>query len=62
MSDQTVVQDEVEYAPNLGVDLTPQEASLIFSAFEQVPLTGPETKEVAASVQRKLLPLLSLVQ
>ena len=62
MSDSTVVQDDVEYAPNIGVDLTPQEAGLIFSAFEQVPLNGPDTKEVAASIQRKLLPLLSLVQ
>jgi len=49
-------------SPFVGVDFTPQEAGLIFQAFEQVPLTGPDTKEVAASIQRKLVPLLSLVQ
>ena len=53
--------EDVIGLPALGVELTAQEAGLIFSAFEQIPLTGPDTKEVAASIQRKLLPLLNLV-
>lgn len=42
-------------APQLiTIELDAEEAGLVYQMFEQVPLQGPATKSVAATIQRKI--------
>ena len=59
--DTQVEQGEDVSLPNLGIDLEPIEAQLIVMMLDQVPLQGAQTKAVAASLQSKVEPLLSML-
>jgi hypothetical protein len=39
----------------LTIELDVQEAQLIFTTFEQIPVNGPEGKRIAANVQAKIM-------
>lgn len=61
MSDQEQVQEETADEPTTDVPvfLSREEASAIYQTFEQVPVSGPQAKMLAASVQAKLVPILT---